>query len=160
MNPQPISERPWPRKFGDAFRGMKAGIRGQSSFFVHFFMAAAVIVAALVLRVALIEWCILLLCITLCSRPRCSTAPWNRWPRPLPAKPIRTWAIRWISAAAAVLMASIGAAIVGSIIFINRLGMMLAVVVTLLASSPEWIIIVMRRKNAQHTHHGRTYSRE
>ena len=55
LDPEPISERPWPRKFRDAFRGMKAGVRGQSSFFVHFFMTAAVIVAAMVLRVDLLR---------------------------------------------------------------------------------------------------------
>ena len=38
---------------------MKAGVRGQSSFFVHFFAAAAAIVAGLVFQVTRVEWCLL-----------------------------------------------------------------------------------------------------
>jgi hypothetical protein len=56
-------DRSWVHKFADAFRGMKAGVRGQSSFFVHFFIAAVVVAAGAVLQVSLIEWCLLLLCI-------------------------------------------------------------------------------------------------
>src|SRR5262245_29121413 len=55
----------WRRKFGDAFRGQKRGFRGESSFFVHFFVAALVIVAAVALGADRVEWCLLLLCITL-----------------------------------------------------------------------------------------------
>ena len=57
--------RPWRAKFADAFRGLKLGIRGHSSFFVHFFFAALVVAAAVVLRCTLVEWCILLGCIGL-----------------------------------------------------------------------------------------------
>jgi len=66
LDPEPISERPWPRKFRDAFRGVKAGVRGQSSFFVHFFMTAAVIVAAVVLGVDLIGGASCLYALLLC----------------------------------------------------------------------------------------------
>ena len=55
--------RRWREKFGDAFRGVKRGVRGHSSFFVHFFFAALVLAAALVLQCALVEWCVLLACI-------------------------------------------------------------------------------------------------
>src|SRR5207249_11700618 len=41
--------RSWRSKFRDALRGVKLGIRGHSSFFVHFFFAALVIAAAIVL---------------------------------------------------------------------------------------------------------------
>ena len=41
--------RRWRDKFHEALRGLKFGVRGQSSFFVHFFFAALVIAAALVL---------------------------------------------------------------------------------------------------------------
>ena len=36
----PRRPRTWADKFADAFRGLKFGIRGQSSFAVHFFLAA------------------------------------------------------------------------------------------------------------------------
>src|SRR6266481_6149231 len=55
--------RSWRRKFRDAFRGLKLGVRGHSSFFVHFFFAALVVAAGMVLRCAPLEWCVLLGCI-------------------------------------------------------------------------------------------------
>lgn len=55
--------RKWRDKFREAFRGVKIGIRGHSSFFVHFFVAALVIIAAFTFQCGLVEWCILLACI-------------------------------------------------------------------------------------------------
>src|SRR5476649_2663930 len=55
--------RPWSQKFGDALRGLKFGIRGHSSFFVHFFAGALVILAAIVMECSLLQWCLLLFCI-------------------------------------------------------------------------------------------------
>src|SRR5262245_26391264 len=55
--------RSWRAKFRDAFRGVKLGIRGHSSFFVHLFFAALVLAAGLALRCELVEWCLLLGCI-------------------------------------------------------------------------------------------------
>lgn len=63
--PQPLSgPRYWVRKFRHAFRGVRQGVRDQSSFAVHLFAALAVIVAGLVLRVDRLEWCLLVLCMT------------------------------------------------------------------------------------------------
>ena len=61
----PPQRRDWQAKFRDALRGFKQGVRGQSSFFVHFFSAAVVICSAYALGCTLIQWCMLLLCITL-----------------------------------------------------------------------------------------------
>ena len=52
-------------KFGDAFRGVKLGVRGHSSFFVHFFCAALVLAAAVVFHCDYHDWCLLILCIGL-----------------------------------------------------------------------------------------------
>lgn len=57
--------RRWRDKFREAFRGVKLGVRGHSSFFVHFFCAALAAAAALVLDCDLIEWCLILGCIGL-----------------------------------------------------------------------------------------------
>src|SRR5436190_22660163 len=59
----PRPRRPWSHKFRDALRGLKFGIRGHSSFFVHFFAGALVIVAAIVMQCSLLQWCLLLLCV-------------------------------------------------------------------------------------------------
>src|SRR4051794_20549571 len=56
----PPPRRTWRRKFRDACRGMKFGVRNQSSFFVHFFFTALVLTAAIVLHCTPVEWCLLL----------------------------------------------------------------------------------------------------
>jgi diacylglycerol kinase len=121
----PSSERPWPQKFRDAFRGVKAGVRGQSSFFVHFFIAAAVIVAAWVLQVPLIEWCILLLCIAIVLTAEMFNSALESMAKAITGENDPHLGNSLDIGSGAVLIASIGAAIVGAIIFINRLGMML-----------------------------------
>ncbi len=55
--------RGWREKFEAAFRGAKRGVRGHSSFFVHFFFTALVIACSVALNIALWEWCALILCI-------------------------------------------------------------------------------------------------
>ena len=118
-------ERSWGRKFRDAFRGVKGGVRGQSSFFVHFFTAAAVLVAAITLNVdQLAEWCLLLICITVVLAAEMFNSALETM-----AKAITNEYDPHVGAAldissAAVLLSSIGASIVGAIIFINRLGML------------------------------------
>jgi diacylglycerol kinase len=56
-------DRTWRQKFRDAFRGVAFGIHDQSSFHVHFLVAAAVLTAAGFLRFNRLEWCLLILCI-------------------------------------------------------------------------------------------------
>lgn len=55
--------RSWQEKFAAAFRGAKLGIRGHSSFFVHFFFAALVVACSVALNIEVWEWCVLILCI-------------------------------------------------------------------------------------------------
>lgn len=59
----PRGEPSWSCKFRCAFRGLKYGVRGQSSFFVHFFVAALVLTAAAALDADRTEWALLWLCI-------------------------------------------------------------------------------------------------
>jgi diacylglycerol kinase len=51
--------RPWSRKFADAFRGLRRAIRSQSSFGVHVVVAGAVVLLATGLGVSAMEWCLL-----------------------------------------------------------------------------------------------------
>ena len=55
----------WRDKFREAFRGVKLGVRGHSSFCVHFFFAALALAAALALGCDLVEWCLIVCCIGL-----------------------------------------------------------------------------------------------
>jgi diacylglycerol kinase len=119
-----VSTRPrrsWRAKFGDAFRGLKLGVRGHSSFFVHFFFAALVLAAGLVLRCGPLEWCLLLACIGMVLTAELFNSALETIFRGLDetTKP-RVRACLDI-AAGAVLVASIAAALIGSIIFLGRL---------------------------------------
>ena len=115
----------WRGKFHAALRGLKLGIRGHSSFFVHFFFAALVLAGAVVLRCTLAEWCLLLLCIGGVLTAELFNSAVETLFRGLDetAKG-RVWPALDI-AAGAVLAASIAAAVVGSLIFSNRLWLMI-----------------------------------
>jgi len=64
MDPTPTRKRTWADKFRDAFRGVRLGVSGQSSFVVHGLVTVLVLIAGVALRVSQTEWCILVLCIT------------------------------------------------------------------------------------------------
>lgn len=55
----------WIDKFANAFRGIRQGIVGQSSFFVHLALAFATLVLAIILHCEVWQWCVLGLCIGL-----------------------------------------------------------------------------------------------
>ena len=101
--------RPWRHKFGDALRGLKLGIRGHSSFSVHFFFAALVVTAAIVLRCGLEQWCLLLGCIGFVLAAELFNSAKSR-----------VWPCLDIGAGA-VLLASLTAAIIGTAIFLRQL---------------------------------------
>lgn len=115
------AQRTWGRKFGDAWRGFKRGIRGQSSFFVHFFFAALVLAAALVLRCSIEQWVALILCIGMVLTVELFNSALEHLVRGLDdSTRERVWPCLDI-AAGAVLLASIVAGVVGIIIFLERL---------------------------------------
>ncbi len=120
------TERTWVEKFRDAFRGVKAGVRGQSSFFVHFFLAAAVIAAAAIMEIGLTGWCLLLLCIALVLTAEMFNSALEWMGRAMTDQFNPDLGRALDIGSAAVLMASFGAAIVGAIVFLHRLGEMLA----------------------------------
>jgi len=114
-------KRPWSAKFGDALRGLKLGIRGHSSFFVHFFFSALVLAAAGILGCELEQLCLLLLCIGLVLTAELFNSAVETLFRGLDdTTKQRTWQCLDISAGA-VLMASVFAVVIGVMIFSNRL---------------------------------------
>jgi diacylglycerol kinase len=126
MHPEPPPPvRTWNEKFRDSFRGLKAGIRSQSSFFVHFFFATVVLVAAAVLKIHREEWCILLLCITIVLTAEMFNSALESMARAITGKSNPHLGNALDIASAAVLVASIGASVVGSLVFIYRLGTLL-----------------------------------
>jgi diacylglycerol kinase len=125
LESDPLPERYWSKKFRNALRGMKEGVRGQSSFFVHFFLTAVVVVAAVILQVSLTQWCILLLCITVVLAAEMFNSALESMAKAITGQSDPHLGNSLDIGSGAVLLASLGAAIVGSIIFIARLGEML-----------------------------------
>lgn len=115
------ARRSWAHKFRAAFRGVKVGVRGHSSFSVHFFFTALVLAAAVVLRCDKFEWCILLGCIGLVLVAELFNSAVETLFRELDeATRDRAWPALDV-AAGAVLLASITASVVGAIIFLSKL---------------------------------------
>jgi diacylglycerol kinase len=115
------SRHSWRDKFRVAFRGLKLGIRGHSSFFVHFFFTALVLAAGTVFRCTQIEWVMLLFCIGLVLTTELVNSSIETFFRGLDdATKNRAWPALDI-AAGAVLLASFFAALIGLILFIPKL---------------------------------------
>jgi diacylglycerol kinase (ATP) len=112
-------------KFRFAGRGLRRGVRSESNFFVHLFMAAAVIAAGSVLKCSPTEWCLLALAIsTVLSAEMMNTALEHL------AKAITERRNTFIGdaldmASASVLLASLGAATVGVLVLGGRLATLL-----------------------------------
>ena len=124
----PRPRRPWSQKFRDALRGLKFGIRGHSSFFVHFFAAALVVAVAAAMECTLTQWCLLLLCIGGVFTAELINSAIETLHRGLDAETReRTWKSLDI-AAGAVLMASLTAALVGALVLGKRLGQLLGLI--------------------------------
>ncbi len=113
--------RRWRDKFREAFRGVKRGVRGHSSFFVHFFFAVLALAAALALDCGLLEWCLVIGCIGLVISAELFNSAIETLFHGMDAETkSRTYSCLDI-AAGAVLIASVTAAVVGGLIFVNRL---------------------------------------
>lgn len=115
----------WIRKFGHAFGGTWQEVREDRSFQVHFSVAAAVIVCAAVLRVSLIEWCILLVCIAMVLAAELINSALESMAKAITDEHDPRVGAALDIGSAAVLTAAIGASITGAIIFLHRLGILL-----------------------------------
>jgi diacylglycerol kinase len=114
--PRRRSRRPWRDKFRVAVRGIKLGVRGESSFAVHFFLAVLVLVAAGVLDCRLWQWCVLLGCIGLVLIAELFNSAIETLFRGLDeVTRERAWPSLDI-AAGAVLLASICASLIGTLV--------------------------------------------
>ena len=117
--------RSWNKKFAVAFRGLRVGLRGGSSFAAHFIVTLTVILTAALLRMSVVEWCILLLCITgvlaaeyfnTALEALTSAITKDDNPHIRDALDI---------AAAAVLVAAMGSVVVGAVLFGHQMGQLM-----------------------------------
>lgn len=121
VRPPVKTRRSWGEKFRAAFRGLWYGIVGQSSFAVHFAVAVAVIVLAALLQVSETEWCVLILSITAVMTAELFNSALE-WLAPAITREYDRYIETALNvASAAVLLASIGSAVIGVIIFGHHL---------------------------------------
>ncbi|MDW8242382.1 MAG: diacylglycerol kinase [Thermogemmata sp.] len=115
------TSRRWRDKFAEAWRGIKRGIRGHSSFFVHFFFAVSAVAMAAVLQCTLWEWCLIIGCIGLVLTAELFNSAIETLFHGLDiASKARIQGCLDI-AAGAVLLASMTAAVIGTLIFGQRI---------------------------------------
>lgn len=113
--------RRWRDKFREAFRGVKRGVRGQSSFFVHFFFAAVVLAAAAALECKDWEWCAIVGCIGMVFTAELINSSIELLFRGLDQEARdRVYGCLDI-AAGAVLVAGLTSAVIGTVIFGRKL---------------------------------------
>ena len=110
--------RTWPQKFRDAFRGIALGIWGQNSFLVHGFFTIAALVAGAVFQISLIEWLIVLLCIVTVWTAEMFNSALERLARAVNLKYDPHIRDALDIGSGAVLVAAIGAASIGGILFL------------------------------------------
>ncbi len=99
-------------------------MRGQSSFRVHLVMAAGVVALAAALRVNLWEWCLLLLCIAAVLAAELFNSSIERLAREIDRQHNPSVGAALDIASGAVLVAALGSAIVGCLVFGYRLGIL------------------------------------
>ncbi len=117
--------RNWSQKFRDAFRGVWLGIRGQSSFVVHFVMAFLVLVVATLLQVDLYESCLLVLCVAMVLAAELFNSAVESLAKAIDAEHNEHLGKALDIASGAVLLCAVGAATVGATIFVHRLSIFL-----------------------------------
>lgn len=115
----------WSQKFLHALRGLRVGSQGQSSFVVHVPTACFVLAAAAQLRVTALEWCVLVICITLVLTAELLNCALERLARAVTQEYDERVRDALDVSAAAVLVAALGSIVVGSVILGFRLGVYL-----------------------------------
>jgi diacylglycerol kinase len=115
------SLKPQEGRWQRGLRGLKRGIRQGMSFFVHFFVAAAVGVTALTLGASWVEWAILLVCITAVLAAEMFYTALARLAALVKADDERDLRNVLDIGQAAVLIVGVGAAIVISLILFERM---------------------------------------
>ena len=115
------TRRPWLRKFGDAWRGIRLGVRGQASFRVHAVAAVLVILLAALLQMTVVQWGLLLLCITIVCAAEMFNSAIEQLARAVDTNVNPRLRDALDIASGAVLVAAFGAAVVGAAVFVTRL---------------------------------------
>jgi diacylglycerol kinase len=116
--------RRWREKFREAARGVKLGVRGHSSFAVHFFFAGLVVAVAAVVRCDWLDWCLLLGCVGLVLTAELFNSAVETLFHGLDSATKNRLVGCLDIAAGAVLVASLTAAVVGTIVLGRRFALL------------------------------------
>lgn len=106
----------WLRKFSNAFRGVRVGMLGQSSFAIHLPAALAVLAIGMVVGVDWIEWYLLFLCITIVLAAELFNTAIEKLAKAITREQHPEIRDALDIASGAVLVTAIGAAVVGVLI--------------------------------------------
>ena len=117
--------RRFPARLGYAFRGVLAAFRLDQAFVEHLVCAGLVIAAGILLRVSLVETCLLALCITAVVAAEMFNTAIEQLAKAVHPEQSPLIGTPLDIAAGGVLVASLGAALVGFAIFGYRLGIFL-----------------------------------
>ena len=115
------TRRRWRIKFAEAFFGVAQAIREQSSFQVHLPAGVIVLVLAAILRCTPLEWCLLVTCIAGVFAAEIFNSSLETLFHALDDATKNRMRGCLDQAAAAVLIISIGALVIGLIIFVPKL---------------------------------------
>lgn len=110
------TKHPWPRKFSDAARGVKVAVRTELSFYVHLLVTALVVITAITLGLSKLSWCVLAICITGVLTAELFNSAIERLARAITEETNPHLRDALDMASGAVLVAAIGASIVGLIV--------------------------------------------
>ena len=114
-----------PARLGYAFRGVFVAVRLDQSFVEHLVCAGLVVAAGIVLRVNLLESCLLALCVTAVVAAEMFNTSIEQLAKAVHPEQDPLVGTSLDIAAGGVLIASLGAAVVGCAIFGYRLGVLL-----------------------------------
>ncbi len=115
-------KRTWRRKFCDAFLGLGQAIIGQSSFFWHFAAAIGAFLAAVILgNFQIVHWCLLVLCVSMVIGMEIMNTAIENLAKAVSLSFDPHLGRALDMASGAVLFVAIGSAVVGILLFGERL---------------------------------------
>ena len=119
------NDRSWIERFGVACRGSKVAVRAEASFFVHLFMTVVVLLAGAALGISRLEWCLIIICIMTALSMELLNTSIERVAKAITPEANRDIRDALDIASGAVLVAAIGAAILGFLVLgVNALEML------------------------------------
>ena len=122
---KPVEESPphaWSDKLRWAARGIARAVRGERNFRVHLTIALVVVIAAAALAISPSQWCLLALCIATVLAAEMFNTAIEHLARAITPEHNASIRDALDMSAGGVLVAALGAALVGAVVFVQRLG--------------------------------------